>query len=135
MKQKRHTVRVPPVTRVHNLYRFRFTVNEIAALNDSGKPATSVSFEKSLTDYKLSKQSILKPRDRQGRRSRDHLATCTYLGLLNRQLVGNEYHYFPSPTGELLRTFNFKDECPKNIDENAIFISCTFKVQIIKYSL
>jgi hypothetical protein len=130
MKQKKHIVRVPSITRVHNLYRFRFTVNEIAELNILGQPATSVSFEKSLTDYKLSKQSTLKPRDRQGRRSRDHLTTCTHLGLLNRKLIGNEYHYFPSSIGALLKNFDFRDECPKNIEENAIFITALFRFKL-----
>ncbi len=131
MKSKKHAVRVPPITRVHNLYRFRFTVNEITALRNKQLPPTSVSFEKYLTDYQLSKYSTLKPRDRQGRRSRDHLATCTYLGLLDRRLQANEYFYFPTPLGNKLNKYNFREECPKDLDELTVFTAALLQFKLI----
>ena len=125
MKKALHTVRVPPITRVHNLYRLRFTVNEIRKID----PPTSVAFSESLTEYELSKYSRLKPRDRQGRRSRDHLAVCTYLGLLNRRSIQNEFHYSPTPLGEKLSRFEFRNECPKDIIESAVFTTALLKLR------
>ncbi|MBI3194467.1 MAG: hypothetical protein HYZ34_08395 [Ignavibacteriae bacterium] len=95
------------------------------------QPATSISFEKSLTNYQLSKFSKLKPRDRQGRRSRDHLTTCTHLGLLNRSLDKNEYHYQPSPIGEKLGNYNFREECPKDINEMSIFSTSLLTLKLV----
>ncbi len=127
MIKAKHKVRVPPITRVHNLYRLRFTVNEINKLS----PATAISFERSLTEYQLSKFSKLHARDRQGRRSRDHLAVCTYLGLLNRKLIHNEFYYSVTPLGQLLTDYDFREECPKDLSENVVF---TLALTRLKYT-
>ena len=84
-----------------------------------------------MTDYQLSKYSTLKPRDRQGRRSRDHLATCTYLGLLDRRLQANEYFYFPTPLGNKLNKYNFREECPKDLDELTAFTAALLQFKLI----
>ncbi len=125
MSDGKHTVRVPPITRVHNLYRLRFTVNEITQIT----PPTSVSFSRSLTEYQLSRYSKLRPRDRQGRRSRDHLAACTYLGLLKRKRLGGEFYYSPTPLGEKLTRYEFREECPKDFDENIVFTTAILKLR------
>jgi len=124
------------ITRVHTLHRIRTVVNYVNELDKRRTPVIDdFAIANHLISTHLSKPTMQSFRDQIGRRARDHLETARYLGLLFRQKFGYKYRHLPSALGKKLINYSFKEECPKDFYEEAIFIDriCRMKLTNASY--
>ncbi|MEM2914952.1 MAG: hypothetical protein QXH91_06100, partial [Candidatus Bathyarchaeia archaeon] len=125
---KRATI-APPFTRVHKLFRIRTVVKAVNDLTEEKRNATDSEIAEVLAKRRLSKLKYEKIRDRIHRRARDHLLNAAYLGLVTRS-ARRPFNYHPTPSGTLLRRYQFTDECPKDSLEKAVFISRLMRLKL-----
>lgn len=126
----------PSITRVHTLHRIRTVVNCVVDLVQNNAPEIDdITIANHLISTHLSKPTIKSFGDQIGRRARDHLETARYLGLLYRIKTSNKYKHLPTLQGKKLAIYTFEETCPKDFNEEAIFIDriCRMKMTNTSY--
>jgi hypothetical protein len=126
----------PAITRVHTLHRIRTVVNHVGQLMKlNASEIDDIAVAEHLIDTQLSKPTTARFRDQIGRRARDHLETARYLGLLYRVKSDGKFKHFTTPTGTLLSSYSFEDECPKDYLEESVFTDriCRMKLANTSY--
>ncbi|MEM3693209.1 MAG: hypothetical protein QXI39_04220 [Candidatus Bathyarchaeia archaeon] len=104
-------------------------VKAVNDLTEEKRNATDSEIAEVLAKRRLSKLKYEKIRDRIHRRARDHLLNAAYLGLVTRS-ARRPFNYHPTPSGTLLRRYQFTDECPKDSLEKAVFISRLMRLKL-----
>lgn len=126
----------PSITRVHTLHRIRTVVNCVVDLvKNNATEIDDITIANHLISTHLSKPTIKSFGDQIGRRARDHLETARYLGLLYRIKTSNKYKHLPTLQGKKLAIYTFEETCPKDFNEEAIFIDriCRMKMTNTSY--
>lgn len=117
-----------PITRVHTIFRIRTVVNAVTEMNQKGIEPRDDKIGKVLAKTGLSKYRKRKVKDRIMRRARDHLLTASHMGLLTR--IGRPFGYSSTTAGTLLSRYKFKEECPKDSLEEAIFTDKIMRLKL-----
>ena len=121
----------PPITRVHDLLRIRTVVNAVSDLNDKKRfphdtQITEVLATTGLSKYRKDVPSKIK--DRIMRRSRDHLLTASYIGMLTRQ--GRPLLYRSTTAGRYLQAYKWGEEFPRDEVEESVFIDRLMRMKL-----
>jgi len=128
MKRKRALKFIPPITRVHNIFRIRTVVNAVTEENKKDKFPSDKQIGVVLAQRGLSKYRREKIKDRIMRRARDHLLTASYMGLLTR--TKRPFGYSSTLSGRLLSQYGIEEECPKDAKEEAVFIDKILRLKL-----